>query len=66
MKKVRFEHPRLLFTERKDTPVFIEAGDEVFCNGVFYFNITALLEWMKQNMQPTMEMPIDVCGSFGV
>ena len=41
-KKVNFEHPRLLYAERQGAPVFPEVGDEIFCNGVFYFNITAL------------------------
>ena len=64
-KEMKFTHPRLLLsTERKDTPVLPEAGDEIYCNGVFYFNITALLEWMRENPQPTVEMPIDVWGSF--
>ena len=64
-KEIKFTHPRLLLsTERKDTPVLPEAGDEIYCNGVFYFNITALLEWMRENPQPTVEMPIDVWGSF--
>ena len=63
-KKMKFAHPCLLSTERKDTPVLPEAGDEIYCNGVFYFNITALLEWMCKNPQPTVEMPIDVWGSF--
>ena len=63
-KKMKFAHPRLLSTERKDIPVLPETGDEIYCNGVFYFNITALLEWMRENPQPTVEMPIDVWGSF--
>ena len=63
-KKMKFDHPRLLSTERKDIPVLPEAGDEIYCNGVFYFNITALLEWIKQNPRPVVEMPIDVWGSF--
>lgn len=59
-KKMKFEHPRLLSTERKDTPVLPEAGDEIFCNGVFYFNITALLAWLRENPQPVVSMPIDM------
>ena len=40
-KKAKFEHPRLLSEELQKTPCFPETGDEIFCNGVFYFNITA-------------------------
>ena len=63
-KKIKFAHPRLLSTEREDIPVLPDAGDEIYCNGVFCFNITALLEWIKQNPRPAVEMPIDVWGSF--
>lgn len=63
-KKVNFDHPRLLSLERVATPVFPDEGDEIYCNGVLYFNVNALLEWLKQNPQPTVEMPADMWGSF--
>ena len=59
-KKAKFEHSRLLSEERQEAPVFPEAGDEIFCNGVLYFNITALLDWLRQNSQPVVSMPIDM------
>lgn len=62
-RKVKFEHPRLLTTDRKETPVFPEVGDEIFGNGVFYFNITALLGWLNQDPQPVVDMPIDMWAS---
>lgn len=59
-KKIKFEHPRLLSTERKSLPAIPEEGNEIFCNGVFYFNITALLDWLGHNPQPIVNMPIDM------
>jgi len=61
--KMKLVHPRLLSTERKDTPVLPRAGDEIFCNGVFYFNITALLDWLRQNPQPVVYTPVDMWAS---
>ena len=35
-KEMKFTHPRLLLsTERKDTPVLPEAGDEIYCTAYF-------------------------------
>ena len=31
---------------------------------MFFFNVSALLEWVKQNPQPTVEIPADIWGSF--
>ena len=62
-KKAKFEHPRLLSEELQKTPCVPETGDEIFCNGVFYFNITALLGWLKQNPQPVVCMPTDMWAS---
>ena len=59
-KKEIIQHPRLLSTEQQETPVSPEVGDEIFRNGVFYFNITALLDWLRQNPQPLVCMPIDM------
>ena len=59
-KKVKFDHPRLLSPERKAIPVSPDPNDEIYCNGVFYFNVSALLEWLKQNPQPLVYMPIDI------
>lgn len=59
-KKIKFNHPRLLYPERKEMPILPEVGDEIFCNGVFYFNITALLDWLGHNSQPIVNMPIDM------
>jgi hypothetical protein len=63
-KKMTFDHPRKLASQREEAAALPDAGDEIYCNGVFCFNITAMLEWMKQNPQPTVEMQIDVWGSF--
>lgn len=63
-KKVKFDHPRLLSPERETTPVLPDLGDEIYCSGVFYFNVSALLKWLKQNPQQVVEMPADMWGSF--
>ena len=63
-KKAKFDHPRLLSPEGKEEPVLPEVGDEIYYSGVFSFNISALLEWLKQDPQPAVEIPADIWGSF--
>lgn len=63
-KKAKFDHSRLLSPERQEAPVLPDVGDEIYCSGVFFFNVSALLEWVKQNPQPTVEIPADIWGSF--
>ena len=63
-KKVKFEHPRLLPAERKETPLSPDVGDEVYCSGVFFFNVSAMLKWLEQNPQPTVDMSTGMWGSF--
>ena len=62
-KKMKFIHPRLLSPERQEMLILPEVGDEIFCNGVFYFNITALLNWLDNNPQPVVNMPIHMWTS---
>lgn len=57
---MNFDHPRLLSQERQKLPILPEVGDEIFCNGVFYFNVSALLDWLRQNPQPVVYTPIDM------
>ena len=64
-KKEKFDHPRLLSPERQATPVLPDVGDEIYCSGVFCFNVSALLEWLKQNPQPTVDMPADIWEPVG-
>lgn len=63
-RKNKFEHPRLLYLERTTPPVFPDFGDELFQNGVFFFNISAILKWLEQNPQPIVEIPTDLWGTF--
>lgn len=63
-KKAKFEHPRLLNSERKEVIILPDIGDEVYCNGAFYFNITAMLEWLDNNPQPVVEIAVDILGPF--
>ena len=43
-KKVKFEHPRMLTAQREEASALPEFGDEIYCNSVFCFNITDMLE----------------------
>lgn len=63
-KKLKFQHPRLLPPERQDAPVFPEKGDEVYCGGVFFFHVSALLKWLEQNPQPQVEVATGTWGPF--
>ena len=47
VRNIKFEHPRLLPSERMEPPVFPALGDEIFQNGVFFFNISAILKWLE-------------------
>ena len=64
-KKIQFSHPRLLSPDQKTLPVLPDAGDEIFCNGIFRFNVSAVLQWLEQNQQPIVDMPVSILGSFG-
>lgn len=64
-KKAKFDHPRLLSPERDEEPVLPEAGDEIYCNGVFRFNVSAVLEWLKQDPLPVVDVPVRIWRSFG-
>lgn len=64
VKKVKFKHPRLLPSDRTVSPVFPDLGDEIFQNGVFFFNVSAILKWLEQNPQPIGCVPADIWGSF--
>lgn len=63
-RKVKFEHPRLLSPERMEPPVLPDLDDEIFQNGVFFFNSSAILEWLEQNPQPIVEIPTDLWALF--
>lgn len=64
-RKHRFRHPRCLLKERSTAPAKPENGDEIFCNGIFRFHISALLDWLKEHPQPVVEMPICLWESSG-
>ena len=64
VKKAKFKHPRLLPSDRTVSPVFPDLGDEIFQNGVFFFNVSAILKWLEQNPQPIGCVPADIWGSF--
>lgn len=64
-RKHRFRHPRCLLKERSTAPAKPENGDEIFCNGIFRFHISALLDWLKEHPQPVVEIPICMWESSG-
>ena len=65
MKKTKFIHPRLLSAERRNIATLPDDGDEIFCNGIFRFNVSAVLEWLKQNDLPVIDVPVQIWGPFG-
>ena len=64
VKKAKLKHPRLLPSDRTVSPVFPDLGDEIFQNGVFFFNVSAILKWLEHAPQPIVCVPTDIWGSF--
>lgn len=62
MKGIGWNHPRCLAFERAYTPEEPKCGDEIFCNGLFYFHISALLKWLELHPQPVVNLPVRVWG----
>jgi hypothetical protein len=54
----KISHPRTLATDKKFTPVEIRGGDEFFANGIFEFNITRMIDYIKSN--PELFIPVKV------
>jgi len=42
-------HPRTLTPDKAFTPAELREGDEYFMNGIFEFNITRMIEYLKSN-----------------
>ena len=63
-KKTQLVHPRRLPTERNATPTLPKEGDEIYGGGVWRFNVTALLEWLRENPQPVVEVPATIWGFY--
>lgn len=57
-KKEQFYHPRSISVEKNRNPVLPEDGDEIYCNGIFRFNVSAMLDWLAQNPLPVVEIPV--------
>ena len=53
-------HPRSLSRDSQRQPVIPNDGDEHFSNGVFQFNITALLDWLAHEPQEVIRVPINI------
>jgi len=60
----KIEHPRLLTAKRQDAPVLHQDGEAVFCIGVFKSNISAMLDWLKNNPQPIVDVSVGTLGAF--
>ena len=64
MKKGKFVHPRMLAAQSMGGTVLPEEGNEIFCNGIFRFNVSSVLAWLKQNSLPVVDMPVSIWGPF--
>ena len=53
-------NPRKLPVMRANTPIVPNQGDEVFTSGVFFFNITAMLEWLESESLETVNVPVSI------
>ena len=53
-------NPRKLPVTRVNTPIVPNHGDEVFTSGVFFFNITAMLEWLESESLETVNVPVSI------
>lgn len=42
-------HPRTLIPDPEFTPAVLREGDEYYANGIFEFNITMILEYIRSN-----------------
>jgi hypothetical protein len=54
-------HPRKLYPDKTFIPADISEGDEYFVNGIFEFNITKLIAYIKIN--PDLFIPVNVIVS---
>ena len=41
-----------------------DVDDEIYCGGVCFFHVSALLKWLKQNPQPIVEIAVETWSSF--
>lgn len=62
-KKTKWTHPRMLSASKSLIPVVPDDGDEIYCGGVVQINVTALLEWIKDQPLPIAQMPVGIWGS---
>ncbi len=53
-----------LKVDKKFTPVCIDEGDEFFPNGIFVFNITKMLNYIKQNPDDITIEEVDTCNFY--
>lgn len=63
-KRAEFTHPRFLSAGSENNTILPEEGDEIYCNGIFRFNVSAVLEWLKQNPLPVIDVPVRIWGPF--
>lgn len=63
-KKNPFSHPRCLTIKQIGEPILPNEEDESSCLGIFYHNITAMQEWLEQNPQPVIDMPIGIWEQY--
>ena len=56
-------HPLMLSKTIDHRPLRPNEGDEIYCGGVIQINITALLNWLKGQIFPIVQMPVKIWGS---
>lgn len=56
--------PRKLKLQKKFVPCITEDGDEIFRNGIFHFNITKMIDYLKQENSGISIEEIDISGLF--
>lgn len=61
--KKQWTHPRMLLESTEWRPTPPNEGDEIYCGGVMQINVTALLDWLKDQMFSTVQMPVKIWGT---
>ena len=62
-RKGKHLHPRCLPSERSESPILPNDGDEIYPNGIFFFHISAMNSWLNENPQPIIDMPLHIWES---
>lgn len=64
-KNLKFDHPCLLSMEGQIICESPNIGDEIYCSGMIYFNVSAMLNCLSHNPLPIVDVPVNIWGLFG-